>query len=221
MTSHSDLTKRRANGTNHAGLSLIEVVISIVLVASVLLVSLAASANLMRNSHERRDTNQGQQLATQFLDEVTAMAFRDLSEPTFGLESGELLSDRTTFDDVDDYANYQQSPPTHRDGTAISSYEGWTISVGVVAADIDNDGISTSAATNDSPLRRVTVFCQSPDGVTTTATAIVANVGDDSEETTSFEQWRRVRLTFPGREVDVVSPLRNAPDPTYEVAETP
>ena len=83
------------------GLTLIEVLISIILVSSMLLVSLAASANLMRNSNSRRDIRQGQLLATQLLDEVTVMDYRDRNSPVFGLEADELGSDRTTFDDVD------------------------------------------------------------------------------------------------------------------------
>ena len=45
------------------GVSLIEVMISLVLVSTILLVSLSASGNLLRNDVQRRGSNQGQLLA--------------------------------------------------------------------------------------------------------------------------------------------------------------
>lgn len=197
------------------GLTLIEVLISIILVSSMLLVSLAASANLMRNSNSRRDIRQGQLLATQLLDEVTVMDYRDRNSPVFGLEADELGSDRTTFDDVDDYSGYTQSPPTARDNTQIEGYDGWTISIEVIPADWVTGGITTTTANAASPLRQVTVSCTSPDGVSTDASTLVAGLNRDLEETTSFEQWRRIRLSFPDRELEVVAPMRNQPVPTY------
>lgn len=196
------------------GVTLIEVMISMVLVTTILLVSLTASANLMRNNGERRNTNQGQQLAAQILDEVSSMDFRDRSNPVFGLETGEVATDRTTFDDVDDYNSYACTPPKHRDGTLISGFDGWSFSVAVYPADPDATGITTTGAGVRSPLRIIQVFCTAPDGTTTDAGTLVSDTPHDTSETTSYERWRRVKLTFPDREITVTAPLRNKPDPT-------
>jgi Tfp pilus assembly protein PilV len=195
------------------GVSLIEVMISLVLVSTVLLVSLTASANLLRNDAQRRGANQGQQLAAQLLDEVSSMDFRDRVDPIYGLESNETAGDRNTFDDVDDYNGYTAAPPTHRDGTTIDGYKGWSFSVSITPADPDATGITTTTSNEHSPLRIITVVCTTPAGTTVEAATLVSNVPNDSAPTNSYEKWRRVKLTFPDREVNVTAPLRNFPDP--------
>lgn len=209
-----NLRRRRVLGPRR-GVTLIEVMVSIVLVSTILLVSLAASANLMRNDHERRSRNDGHQLAAQILDEVSSMDFRDRIDPVYGLESGETATDRTTFDDVDDYHNYSSTPPTHRDGTAIVGYDGWSFSVDVYPANPDATGITTTDAGVRSPLRIIEVLCTAPDGVTTNDGMLVSDTPHDITATTSYERWRRIKLTLPDREITVTAPLRNRPDPTY------
>lgn len=195
------------------GVTLIEVMISIVLVSTILLVSLTASANLMRNNSERRNTNLGQQLASQILDEVSSVDFHDPTSVIFGLEPDESATDRTTFDDVDDYQGYTSSPPSHRDGTAIDGYEGWSFSVSIAAAEADANGITTVNVDAQAPLRLIAVVCTAPDGTTVDAGTLVSNVPSDINDTTSYEKWRRIKLTFPDREINVTAPLRNHPEP--------
>lgn len=194
------------------GVTLIEVMISLVLVSTIMLVSLTASANLMRTTAERRDANDGQQLAAQILDEVSSMDFRDRIDPVFGVESNESATDRNTFDDVDDYDGYKSAPPTHRDGTLISGYQGWTFSVFIVRADPTATGLATATADDRSPLRIIRVVCTTPDGTSVEAATVVSSVPNNAGEFTSYEKWRRVKLKFPDREIDVTAPLRNQPD---------
>ncbi len=203
------------NGRMNPGVTLIEVMISIVLVSTILLVSLTASANLIRNASQRRNTNDGQQLAAQLLDEISSMDFLDHSEPVFGVESDETATDRTTFDDVDDYHTYTSAPPTYRDGTAIDGYDGWSCSVSITPADPDASGIITAGADGRSPLRIIEVVCTSPEGTSIRATTLVSNVPSDRNDTASYERWRRIKLTFPDREISVAAPLRNHPLPIH------
>ncbi len=196
------------------GLTLIEVMISIVLVSTILLVSVTASANLMRNNQQRRDTALGQQLSSQFLDEISSLDFRDRVEPSYGLETGEIGSDRTTFDDVDDYHGYVISPPTHRDGTTVENFDGWTVTVAVWPVNPDATGITTTDATAQSPLRLVVVDCTTPEGTTMTAGTFVSAVPRGISNDQSHEQWREVKLGFPNREIRVTAPLRNIPPPS-------
>jgi hypothetical protein len=42
---------------------------------------------------------------------------------TFGAESGET---RTTFDDLNDYNGYSESPPKSKDGSPLPDVTGWT-----------------------------------------------------------------------------------------------
>ena len=194
------------------GVTLIEVMISIVLVSTIMLVSLSASANLLRNSSQQRHTNHGASLAAQIIDEVSSMDFRDRVDPVYGLESNENASDRTTFDDVDDYHGYTSTPPAHRDGTMISGYAGWSFSVSVIPADPDASEITTTSANEHSPLRVIAVVCTAPEGTTVSAGTLVSNVPSDISDSTSYEKWRQIKLTFPDRDVIVTAPLRNHPD---------
>lgn len=197
------------------GITLIEVMVCIVLVGTILLVSLTASANLLRNQNQRRDSVPGIELAHQVLDEVTSMPFRDRDAPVFGIEADEDASDRTTFDDVDDYDNYTASPPSYRDGTFVEGYDSWSVTVTVTPAGAIDSGLATTGAVEDSLMRLVRVRCTSPDGLISQADAFVSDVPYDNDPTTSLERWRQVRLAFPDREVNIVAPMRNLPTPTY------
>lgn len=212
MICHAPLTTRRLGPRMRLGVSLIEVMISLVLISTILLVSLTASANLLRNDVQRRGANQGQQLAARLLDEVSSMDFRDRVDPIYGLETDENADDRNTFDDVDDYNGYTATPPTHRDGTTMNGYEGWSFSVSVIPADPDATGVTTTSSNEQSPLRIIVVVCTTPAGTSVQAGTLVSNVPDDNMETNSYEKWRRIKLTFPDREINVTAPLRNHPD---------
>jgi Tfp pilus assembly protein PilV len=194
------------------GVTLIEVMISILLISTILLISVNASATLLSNSTQQRTSNHSALLTAQILDEISAMDFRDRVNPVFGIEADEIANDRTTFDDVDDYNGYTSAPPTHRDGSAISGYDDWSISVTVVPADPVESGLTTTSADANSSLRVIGVICTAPEGTTINGATLVSDVPSDVANTTSYEQWRRIKLSFPQRELNVTAPLRNHPD---------
>jgi len=197
-----------------AGITLIEVMVSLVLISTILLVSLTASANLRLNDRERQQVQDAATLAYHFLDEASALPFRDPTADStgdgFGLENDESPADRTTFDDVDDYHQYTASPPTHRSGATIESYEDWTIRLDVYPAQPTAEGIVTSADTG-SPLRLLVVRCRDSDHQVTRMGIIVSNVNSDLLPGASHQRWRRIELEFPDRTIDVSVPLRNRP----------
>ena len=198
---------------NRFGLTLIEVTVSTLLVATVLLVSMTTSANLLRNSNQQYRSIDGGDLARLMLDEISTRQFEDSdSNVTFGIEPDESATDRTTFDDIDDYHNYSSSSPTYRDGTAIDGFNGWTISVTIERANIS--GTSVAVTTNtDAPLRLATVNCTSPESVSVTRCKLISGVASDLDASTAHEKYRRVTLTFgSGRTVSVAVPLHNQPD---------
>ena len=190
---------------------MIEIMVALILVSTVLLVSLTASANLLRNTAERRTAIGGEELAGQILDEISSLEFQDPATPQFGLEPDETAADRTTYDDIDDYHGYVSDPPTHRDGTNIAGFEDWSFAVNVRPAEPVAEGIVTSDD-ETKPLRQITVICTAPDGSQRNVTTIVSDVPSNIPDTTSFERLRRIRLRFPDREVTVTAPLRNTPD---------
>ena len=195
------------------GLSMIEVVVSTLLVATILVVSLTASGNLLRNHSQQQAGVDGKALAAKLLDEVTALAFEDddVAQRVFGREPDEDAADRSTWDDVDDYHGLALSPPTHRDGETIAGYSDWSLAITVTPAEPTADGVSLSGDAT-APLRHIAVRCTSPAGVVHDAEAYVSRVPSDVPGGTAHQRWRSVSLTFPdGTTIDVDAPLKNQP----------
>jgi len=58
--------------------------------------------------------------------EITSAAYAEpVDTPAFGPEGAEDDGTRSAFDDVDDYHNWDASPPKRRDGTAIPDRTDW------------------------------------------------------------------------------------------------
>jgi len=152
------------------GLTLVEMVISVILVG----VMLAAAINTLGVakggqriiSDERRANQLGEELMT----EILAQAYADESvletlkqtvlvegkkgKVTLGAEAGEAIGNRSLFDDVDDYNGWKASPPETRDGTELSRFAAYTRTVEVELTKADDVGVSKS---EDEGSRRVTV----------------------------------------------------------------
>ena len=208
---------RHRSGRSRQGVTLLEVIISLILVSTIILVSITASANLIRNKSISMESVRGHDLAFQILDEVTAARFEDADddERTFGREGSETATNRTDFDDVDDYHNYFSSPPVHRDGSPVAGLAGWSFSVTVEPAQATTGGIVTTDDTA-APLKLVMVTYVAPSGLTDAESMLVSEVPTNLPDNTASENWRSVTLTFPnGRSIDVSGPLRNAPEPAY------
>ena len=132
----------------HNGISLVELLAFIVIV-SVTVISLGkVFQNTSARINDPLINSQLISMAQSQLDEVISRKY-DEATPTggipacdtgsiscvgIGLDSGEVANDSTTFDDVDDYNNFQDTPLT-----------GYSRQVGVVYAG-DDFGISTQQA---------------------------------------------------------------------------
>ena len=198
------------------GLSMLEVVVSLTLIATIMLVSLTASANMMRNRVAAKSGLEAQILAGYFLDEISVLPFREPSDDAvFGPEVGESASNRSSFDDVDDYHGYRQTTPTFRDGQLIPNYSDWRVDVGIIPLALSGGAFRFSADAI-SQFRLVGVSVTRPDATVQTYRTIVSITSTDRPGTQSFERLRRVHVRFSqDREFDVVVPLRNSPAPVY------
>jgi MSHA pilin protein MshD len=102
-------------------------------------------------------TTIGAQLAADLMSEVLAQPFEDpdLSEGSFGSEIGE--STRATFDDVDDYDNWSESPTQNRDGTPLggTQYNGFSRTVNV--ANVSSSTPTSTVAGGSSAVKRIRV----------------------------------------------------------------
>ena len=114
------------------GFTLVEAVISIVLVG----VMLVAAINMLgATAVSKRSTEQqalGYSLAQDLMNEILIQPYEDPTQAAaLGPEVGESGVNRVDFDDVDDYENWLATPPEEKNGTQLIGYDRWTRSVDV------------------------------------------------------------------------------------------
>ena len=108
------------------GFTQIEIVVSTALMGILLVATLSVvAASCQRSAHEL-GVARGHALADAMLNEILSLHARDPDcQCGFGLETGEQNSNRLSFDDVDDYHNFTESPPCARDGTKYTGFPNW------------------------------------------------------------------------------------------------
>ena len=142
----------RHDRSHRGGFSMVEVVLSIVLVGLTFVVAmnLAGMSGAGRASTNQR--NQARILAQQLLAEILAQDYVDsdvaesiitairtnggaivaTNSEGFGPGSAEAATgNRSLFDDVDDYLGWSASPPQEKDGTVMTNLARWGRSVNV------------------------------------------------------------------------------------------
>jgi MSHA pilin protein MshD len=149
-----------------SGFTLIEVVISALIVTLMLVAALETVGASARARLIQREMTQGATLARHLLSEIMQCRYADPDT-----ESGEM---RATWDDVSDYDNLTESPPASRSGTPLGGYTGWQRTVQVKWANPNNPGSDAAA---DSGLKRITVTVTSPSGRKTTLTGLRSKNG--------------------------------------------
>ena len=170
----------------HRGLSLIEVVVSTLIVGVMLVAALNTLGAVFRSQRLNAARLTGPGLAHELMGEILSLPYEDPNDPgdSIGRESGESGGDRVDLDDVDDYDNWSASGPEDKDGVEHPGYAGWerTVQVGWVNL------VSLATIGADSGLKLITVTVTNPHGVTTQVRALRSR---DS----SFEQSPAVDTT--------------------------
>lgn len=107
-------------------------ILAVIAVAAVRASAGAAAAQALSS---RRVT--ATMLAESLLGEIERKAYIDPSTPTtLGRDAGESASDKTTFDDVDDYDGWNEAPPKDSKGNTIAGMTDWTSKVAVGWSDM-------------------------------------------------------------------------------------
>jgi hypothetical protein len=133
---------------------MIEAMAAVGMVAVLLVVALntvgASNANQFRTA--QRTTGSG--LAQSLLNEIVQLNYKDTALPLFGPEVGENSMSKSTFDDVDDFNNWSESPPQAKDGVGYSELSGWSRAVTVQWVTLADPGV---VSLTDTGLKLVTV----------------------------------------------------------------
>lgn len=155
-------------------LSYVEVLMSLMIIATSVAASLRALAGYSMGRRISEERAVAIELANQLMSDINALPFTDPSGgSTIGVDSGETASNRSTFDDLDDFNGWSQCPPRDRTNAQMTTYASYCQQV-VVAYDttIPPPG-STSWLANTFKL--ITVKILKDDKVLTTLVTVRSN----------------------------------------------
>jgi len=144
-----------------AAFTLLETVLSVLIVGVMLTAALQTIGVCARTSVLQQQQCQATALAEQLLSEIVQCRYADPNT-----DVGET---RSTWDDLSDYDGLNENPPTSRGGAPLAGYTGWQRSVQVHYVDPANPGTQVGS---DAGLKRVIVTVVSPAGKTTTLTGL-------------------------------------------------
>jgi prepilin-type N-terminal cleavage/methylation domain-containing protein len=165
------------------GFTLVEAMICTVLVGIILVAAISTVGATKRAQKSAADRAAANLLAADLLAEVASKAY---SEPSgsgaLGVDSGETPSSRSGLDDVDDFAAYDESPPTDRAGNTIPGFEKWSrfVRVEYVSA-----ASPEQVAVGETGAKRITVTVTSNGTVLSTRTTIRTAAADQQRTVTT------------------------------------
>ena len=195
------------------GFTIIEAAVSVVVVGSILATAVTGIGVGARLRVAQQDQARARELGEHLLAEILQRQYKSPgASPVFGPEAGEQ---RAAYDDVDDYDELSESPPTTPDGAPMNDFAGWRRAVTVEWVDPVNIATTVNA---DKGLKRVTVTVTGPGGRRATLVALRSQYG-------AFDRQPRVRSTYvssvgvtlqagadpSGRIVRAVNPLNQPP----------
>jgi len=116
-------------------MTLVEVTASLVILGVAVTAGVQALGSFAAGAKGWRERSTALELANALMAEINVLPFADpAGSSNIELEAGESDDDRTTFDDIDDYNGWDQTPPVDRTGAAMtaSTYKGFRQQVSVV-----------------------------------------------------------------------------------------
>lgn len=148
---------RRPSAHGAAAVALVEVLIGSLILSGMIVATLGVLETLTSNNYRVVQRARYSQLATALLEEILATAYAEdtLAPVAIGPDAGEIDGTRAGFDDVDDYHDWYSTPPTQRDGTPVSGFDGVARRV-IVQPRVAPDGTANVNGT----YKQITVFVE-------------------------------------------------------------
>lgn len=113
-------------------MTLVEVIVSMLLLTAVLGGALSAVTLSARGQNSTSDALTARMLAADLLEVICDFPYDDPADNTeFDVGGDEVDADKTTFDDLDDFHGWTETPPSRMNGTAIPGASAWTRTVTV------------------------------------------------------------------------------------------
>lgn len=149
--------------------SLIEAVLAIAILGVMTAAAMSTVAASRRAEQYSADRAQARALAEGLMSEVLSLRYREgTTILSLGLDLLELSNNRTSFDDIDDYDGYVDSPPKDRTGAAIAGLSAWSRSVKV---DFVTPANLASTSLTETGMKRVVITVKKSGKVILKATA--------------------------------------------------
>jgi len=143
--------------TSRKAITLAETVISTLLVGFVLVSTLQIVGPMARSTTVHADRIVAANLANELSEEIATKLFIDpnaASQDDIGIDADDAVSNRRSFDDIDDYNAWNSSPPNISSGSSFINLSGWARSVTVVHAQLADPSQDSPTYTG---LKRITV----------------------------------------------------------------
>jgi hypothetical protein len=159
-------------------MTIVEVVVAMLVVSTMLAASLYAVSASRMTLTKARDRVLGAELAGDLLGFIYRLPYRSPSGSIIGIEVGNLLADKTTLDDVDDFDGYVETPPQYADGSTMPGLTGWSRKVTVQWVNPDNPAAVVGA---ESGVKQIVVIVQKNGVEVARRTALRTNLSSNSE----------------------------------------
>src|SRR5665213_660004 len=160
------------------GFTLLESTVSLVIVGVMLTAAMTVAGQAARTRLAQQDAMRGEGLARQLLSEIDTKLYQQPNAITL-LLGPDLLETRTTYNDVDDFNGWSESPPQYASGAAIPGFTGWTRAVKVEW--VTTNGLlqqgSFSVSLLETGFKRITITVTSPSGKVTTMVELRGKYG--------------------------------------------
>ena len=142
------------------GLTLVEVVVSTLIVAMMTVAALNALGAATRSSTSTANRAIAVGLAEDLAAEIVNAAYKEpVASPVFGPEGSEVNGPRSAFNDVDDYNGWSEQPPKTKTGTSLTDRADWRRRV-VVERVVPATPTQTTPGSTDQGAKRVHVIVE-------------------------------------------------------------
>jgi len=128
-------SRSRQSRSSAKGITLIECAGASIILGLMITAGLRAAAGAGAAQAISARTLSGTLLAEGLLNEITQLPYADPSgSAIFGIDAGEVAGNKSTFDDIDDFDNWSESPPKSPENTTLPNMTKWSRSVRIYRA---------------------------------------------------------------------------------------
>ena len=157
---------------DRAGLTLVEVAIATLIVGFLIVPTVMVFSSVAQSYYRNSSRDLAFHACNALLGEIMSLEYQDpqSDSTTLGPEADETTTNRSDFDDIDDYDGWSETSIQMRDGTEITGLETYSRSVSVHYVKLVNGELVRSAQPTN--MKLISVNVTNPLDVSTQLTAI-------------------------------------------------